>query len=187
MGVRLDRSNVQVEVTTFAHRRWDQIVWEPTGQGYWAPENVGRVRALGGEISAEAGKPLPGGAFLDGGITYTVTDARNRSDPESASYNQPLRYVPLDQMKAHATLSVGPTTLSVHARYTGRRYVTSDASEALSAYVLVHPQLQFQHDIAGVKTELSLKIDNLFDTDYESVGGRPMPPRHARVRLLVAP
>jgi len=185
LGLRLDRPRGHVEVTAFGHWRRDQIVWHPTGNGHWSPMNVGRVRSLGGEASAEWSWTLPYSTTLRTGATYTVTDARNRADPSSPSYDEPLRYVPRNQLKAHSTLSWGPATLTVHARYTGRRYVASDGTEFLDAYVVGSTRLRLEHEVAGIRTALSLQIDNLFDTDYRSIGGRPMPPRHARVRLFV--
>jgi iron complex outermembrane receptor protein len=183
LGIRLDWSHGHAELSAFGHRRRDQITWQPTGNGYWAPKNVQRVRALGGEASVGGAWSLPFGADLRGGVTYTITDARNRTDPGSDSYNEPLRYVPRDQLKAHSTLSWGPAALDLNARYTGRRYVTSDGSQFLEAYVIADTQLRLEHEFGGVRTELSLRLDNALDTDYESVGGRPMPPRHARLRL----
>jgi len=187
VGLRLDRSRGHVELTAFAQRRRDQIVWQPTGNGYWSPRNVDRVRALGLEASGERTWSLAGAATLQTGLTYTFTDARNRTDPGSASYNEPLRYVPRTQIKGHSTLTWGPATLTLHARYTGRRYVTSDGRQFLDPYVMAGTQLTLQHSVAGVQTSLELDIDNLLNTEYESVGGRPMPPRHARLRLKVSP
>jgi len=187
LGLRLGRTSGHVELTAFGHRRRDQIVWQPTDRDDWTPTNVGRVRVLGTEASAEQSWTLPYGSGLTGGLTYTFTDARNRTTPGSASYDAPLRYVPRHQLKPHSTLSWGPASLSAHARYTGRRYVTSDAGQSLDPYVIAGARLRLEHTLAGVRTALSLRIDNLLDTDYRSVGGRPMPPRHARLRLLVAP
>jgi len=185
LGIRLDWPHGHAEVSAFGHRRRDQIVWQPTGQGYWAPTNVGRVRAFGAEASAEGAWSLPSGPALRAGLTYTVTDARTRADPGTPSYNEPLRYVPRNQLKTHSTLSWGPVALALNARYTGRRYVTADGSQFLEAYLIANAQLRVEHDFGGVRTALSLRLDNALDTDYESVGGRPMPPRHARLRLRV--
>jgi iron complex outermembrane receptor protein len=148
---------------------------------------VGRVRVLGAEATAARSGTLPFGPTVEGGLTYTFTDARTRTDPGAPSYDAPLRYVPRHQVKGHATVAWGPATLSAHARYTGRRFVTSDASQALAPYVMAGTRLQVAHTIAGVHTALALQIDNLLDTDYRSIGNRPMPPRHAQLRLLVAP
>jgi len=186
LGIRLDRPGGYVELSAFGQRRRNQIVWQPTGQGFWAPTNVGRVRTLGLEASAERRWTLPLNTDLRTGLTYTRTDARTRTDPNAASFNEPLRHVPRNQLKTHSTLSRGPVALDLNARYTGRRYVTSDGSQSLEPYVLLDAQLRLAHDVSGLNTELSLKIENVLDTDYQSVGGRPMPPRHARLRLLVS-
>jgi iron complex outermembrane receptor protein len=186
VGVRLDRPRGHIELTGFGQWRRDQIVWQPTGNGYWSPINVGRVRSLGVEASAAWAWSLPLGTHLDAGLTHTVTDARNRTDPGAASYDQPLRYVPRHQTKAHATFEWGPAALTLNTRYTDRRYVTSDRSQFLEAYLLAGAQLRLAHRFDDVQTELSIGLDNALDTDYQSGGGRPMPPRHARLRLFIA-
>ena len=187
VGLWLGRPGDHLELTAFGHRRRDQIVWQPTGQGYWAPTNVARVRVLGAEATATRSWTLPHGTALEGGLTYTFTDARNRTAPGTPSYDAPLRYVPRHQAKAHAAIGWGPATLSGHARYTGRRYVTSDGRQFLAPHVTAGARLQLEHTFSGVRTALALRVDNLLDTDYRSVGHRPMPPRHARLRLLVVP
>lgn len=183
VGLRLKRPPGHVELTAFGHWRRDQIVWEPTGRGYWSPTNVGRVRALGAEVSASWAWSPPFGDALRAGLTYTVTDTRNRADPNAPSYNEPLLYVPRDQMKSHSTFAWGPAALDFNARYTARRPVTSDGTRFLNAYILVDAQLRLEHDFGRVRGELSLRIENVLDTEYHTIGGRPMPPRHARVRL----
>ena len=187
VSLRLDRPHGHIEVTAFAQRRRDQIVWQPTGNGVWSPRNVDRVRALGLEAAGEWAWTLPAETTLKTGATYTFTDARNRTDPTSSSYNEPLRYVPRTEIKAHSTVSWGPAALTLNARYTGRRYVTSDGRQFLDPYLIAGTRLQLSHPVGGVQTSLSLDIDNVLSTDYESVGGRPMPPRHARIQVTLAP
>ncbi len=186
LGVRLDRSVGHIEVSAFRQWRRDQIVWQPSDQDHWTPTNVGRVRAFGAEVSAEGAWSLPLETDQRAGLTYTVTDARNRDDPKASSYNEPVRYVPRTQLKAHSTLVWGPAALDLNARYTGRRYVTSDGSESLNPYIKIDAQLRLTHDFDGLRTEGSLTLDNVLDTDYQSIGRRPMPPRHARLRLMLS-
>jgi iron complex outermembrane receptor protein len=186
IGVRLDRPYGHLEVTAFRQWRRDQIVWQPTGQGYWSPRNVGRVRATGLEAAASGTWAATSSTLLRGGLTYTYTDARLRTDPSAASFNEPLRYVPRTQLKAHTTLAWGPVALSLNARYTGRRYITSDGTQSLAPYVLTDTRLRLSQDVRGVQVELSLALNNALNTDYQSVGRRPMPPRHAQFRFAVS-
>jgi iron complex outermembrane receptor protein len=144
------------------------------------------VRTVGLDLSGGHSWSLPGTANLRTGFTYTLTDARTRTDPDAPSYNEPLRYVPRDQFKPYATFAWGPVALDLNARYTARRPVTSDGSQYLDPYALLDAQLRLSHSISGLRGELSLKLENALNTDYQSVGGRPMPPRHAHLRLQLA-
>ena len=161
-------------------------MWAPVRSGTWTPENEERVRARGVELSASVRQPLTSSVSLDAGLTYTYTDARNRSTPGSPSYDAPLRYLPREQAKAHASLAVGPVALNLNARYTGRRYISSDGSRYLDPFVLVDAGLRLSHRFDDVRAQLSARVDNAADTDYRAYGNRPMPPRHLRVRLMVS-
>ena len=185
-GLHLSRARWSAEATVFANWRRDQIVWAPVRSGTWTPENEERVRARGVELSASVRQPLTSSVSLDAGLTYTYTDARNRSTPGSPSYDAPLRYLPREQAKAHASLAVGPVALNLNARYTGRRYISSDGSRYLDPFVLVDAGLRLSHRFDDVRAQLSARVDNAADTDYRAYGNRPMPPRHLRVRLMVS-
>src|SRR5690606_21351824 len=85
----------------FASRLRDQIVWEPTGEGYHVPLNLRRTRTLGIEASARYAGVRLGRVALGGGLVYALTDARDRSQPGAAAYGHQLRYVPRHQLKLH--------------------------------------------------------------------------------------
>jgi iron complex outermembrane receptor protein len=185
-GMLWNGSRGRLEASVFTNWRRNQIVWRPSGNGYWRPANVQRVRARGWELSAERQWRLSEATELQTGLTYTYTDARNRSAPGTNTYNAPLRYVPRDQMKPHLTLSWGPAALDLNARYTGRRYVTSDGSRSLDPYVLLDAQLRLSHRLGSVQGTVSAQLENALDTNYTVVNNHPMPPRHLTVRVAAA-
>lgn len=184
-GIFLDGTGRQAEVTAFAHFMRDQIVWEPGGEDYWAPFNVRRTRALGLEASLRQ-QWRPSDRFqMEGSLFYTLTDARDRSDPEASTFNEPLRYVPREQLKAFASAEAGPFALDLSARYTGRRYTTSDGTRALDPYVVLNAQARVAQTIGGARLQLALQVENVLNADYAVLQNRPMPPRHARLRLVI--
>lgn len=183
-GLLLPYRSRRAEVSLFAAHTHDQIVWAPESGDVWTPDNLHRTRMLGLELSYEqrwtlAGRPL------DAGLHYTYTDARDRSDPASASYDQPLRYVPREQLKLFAGTALGRLALDVSGRYAGRRYTTTDGSEYLDPYVVLDAQLRVSARLGGFDAQLALFVENLFDARYDVVQNYPMPPRHARVRILL--
>ena len=185
-GLRLDGARGHIEATVFGTWLRDQIVWRPVGGDVWSPANVRKTRTLGVEVSARRTWLLPGPARLTTGTAYTLSDARNRSDPGSASFNQPLRYTPRHTLSASSTIAAGPVALDLNARAVGRRYITTDGSSWLDPFAVLDAQLRARLPLLPVRTTLTVAVDNVFDADYRVVGARPMPPRHVRVRLQVA-
>ena len=185
LGLRLEHRHGQAEVSAFLTRVHDQIVWLPTPAGYYAPDNVQRVRSRGVEASYRWQWPLGHRLRLDGSLFYTLTDARDRSDPEGRSYDQPVRLVPRHQLKSHLGLRLGPVQADASGRYTGRRYVTTDGTQFLDPFFLIDGQLRLHHRGRPVETVLALVLENLLDRRYEVIPANPMPPRHARLQLTL--
>lgn len=183
-GAYAEHAGGRAELTVFAAGTRDQIMWTPTGGDVWTPDNLHRTRMRGLELSV-ARRWTAAGRALDAGLHYTFTDARDRSDPASASYGEPLLYVPREQLKLHATAALGPVALDLDGRYTGRRYTTTDGSAYLDPYVVVDAQLRLTGRLAGFRARLALAVANVFDARYAVVENYPMPPRHARLRLLL--
>ena len=75
--------------------------------------------------------------------------------------------------------------LDLDGRYTGRRYTTTDGSAYLDPYVTFDAQLRATGRLAGFRATLALFVENVLDARYDVVENYPMPPRHARLRLLL--
>ncbi len=176
-----------LELTAFQTILKKQIVWYPgfvaPGIQLWRPVNVGRVRTRGLEASLQADVPFTASFHLQGGLTYTLTRAEDRSNPATRAYGRQLRYVPLHQLKAFIDVQLGPVGLSLNVRYTGRRYLTSDESQALAPFTVLDAHLRFSPQIARIRWSFSLTAENLTNAAYEVVRFYPMPPRHVRAQL----
>lgn len=181
LGLALERGDVRAELTAYRSRTVDQIVWSPGTDGIWSPENLSETVSSGLETSAN----WTATAHVSGGLIYTFTDAVDRSDPSTRTYGRQLRYRPRHQMKAHLDAVVGPLNVSVHARYIGRRFVTSDETESLSPVFVLDTQAGVSRPLGPFRARLSLVVENVLDARYALIQNYPMPPRHARVRLLL--
>ncbi len=188
IGAHFEHGGSSAEVTVFTSRLRDQIVWQPTEGGYYAPENLSRTRTLGVEASAEKAGVWIGRTALGGGLVYTLTDARDRSRPGAPAFGHQLRYVPRHQLKAHAdaALALGKRTalrLDLGGRFTSARPVRSDGSLDLPATFTLDGQLRLQRRFPQFAAALALAVENALNAEIEVVRGYPMPPRHARLQL----
>ncbi|ACY49547.1 TonB-dependent receptor plug domain-containing protein [Rhodothermus marinus] len=178
-----------LELTAFQTTLTDQIVWYPgfvaPGLQLWRPINVGRVRTRGLEASLRAEVPLAASLRLQSGLFYTFTRAEDRSNPSTRAYGHQLRYVPPHQLKAFLDVLAGPLTLGLDARRTGRRYLTTDETQALAPFTVLDAHLRLTQSVARTRLSFGLTVENLTDTAYEVVRFYPMPPRHVRVQLRI--
>ena len=185
LPLRLGAASVEVEGTAFTSAARDQIVWRPVG-GAWRPGNVGRVRSAGWEGSLRAAAPLGRGAALALDFVLTRTAARDRTNPESTSYGQPLLYVPERQAKAAVTVGGSALALDLEAVHTGRRFTASDGSASLAPVTVAAAGLRTRLDLGrGGAAGLAVRLENATDRRYHIVRGYPMPPRHLSFRLTL--
>jgi vitamin B12 transporter len=188
-GLLMSLSGFTVELSTFYTALADQIVWYPAlvapGLQLWQPINVGQVRTRGLEASLATEQIPLGPMKLQGGSFYTYTRAEDRSDPRSRAYGHQLRYVPLHQFKTFLEVQWAALRIGLQGRYTGRRYLTTDETQALKPYAIFDGYLSWEQIRRYVRLALGLSVENLADHPYEVIRFYPMPPRHLRVQLRI--
>lgn len=182
VGLYAAEADASVEVTAFGAQTQDQILWTPDERGIWTPENLTRTVTTGLEASARAAV-RPGRGRLDGGATFTFTRAVDRSD--GRTYGRQLRYVPRHQVKGFAGWAVGPLQVDASARLIGRRFVTADETESLPPVLVVDLQAGVRRSAGPLRVSLFLFVENVLDREYALIRHYPMPPRHARLRLVL--
>jgi len=179
-GLVWTRPALDAEVSVFARTGRDEIVWLPGAGGVWSPGNVTRTRAVGAEASVSARRRV-GRVRLDAGGVGTLLDARDLST------GQPMRYQPRWTARAWASAAVGGVRADLGMRAVGARPTTASGSLPLPPHAVVDAGLRAERAVGRAVVGAGITIANLLDARYESVRLVPMPPRHARVRLTLAP
>ncbi|MBX2818314.1 MAG: TonB-dependent receptor, partial [Rhodothermaceae bacterium] len=175
------------EVTVFRQHISDQITWLPTDNGYWSPINVRGVLVSGFESSFRIEPTSRGNLNTRVELIYHLTDAKNQSDPTSASYNKPLRYSPKHLFKAmlgaNKSVEKWAFGMDVFSQFTSERFVTEDGSSSLPSYL--NTDMRIHASLATQTAQLSFQVimENVFDRDYEVIKGYLMPPRVLRFEL----
>ncbi|GAB5517897.1 MAG: TonB-dependent receptor [Rhodothermales bacterium] len=187
MQQAVGRFTVDAEVTGYASRVANQVVWFPSfvdaGVQLWRPTNLSRATRGGIEVSGRIRYTGVLGAELGGVYTHTRSD--DRSNPNAASYRQQVRYVPIDLLKLYGSLGLGRVRLDAHARLVGPRFTAADGSQSLPAYQVIDLHLSTNHRLGALSLNAGLVVENALDATYEILSFYPMPPRHLRARLTV--
>jgi len=149
------------------HRDVDNLIqWtDPDGDFVYSPENVASARIRGVEADVEYA-PLPW-LIIPLGYQYL--------DPEDRDTGEKLEGQVRHLLQAAVRLQ-GRGFLGGLEGYYADRYDTSRSEDW--SYTVVAATLGWQGKVARLPLKASLRLDNIFDEDYETVEGFPMPGRH---------
>ena len=168
------------EFTGFYSHVYDWIIWLPTNSNIWTPNNLQEVENRGLEYSLKlniAYKKLK--IFLNGNYTYTLSTNRKAKNKNDNSVNRQLIYVPYHQANYSVGFSLKEFYLNYNYNFTGKRFMTTDNNWYLPANFISNVSLSKQVKTSP-KTNLNcgLRVNNLFNQDYQAMAWRAMPGRN---------
>jgi outer membrane cobalamin receptor len=143
--------------------QWQQVYLFGT---VWKPFNLGRATISNWEIAARA-KPLP---WLQYSGSLTLTKSTDKELDKHLTYTPDTRWVNT------LSLSRKNTSLDLTLDTTGKQWTTRDNLIApLPAVTLLNTSLHRDFVLGRFKAAISLKLNNLFDKQYEVYAYVPQP------------
>jgi vitamin B12 transporter len=170
---------IDCSVTFYGNQIDDKIVWQPVNGGLWQPFNLQKTRATGVETNFSFKKRFQNGYWQAAGH-YSY----NAAVQVGGMYDsKQLVYIPKHQAGLNGHFSYKTFFLSYQQSISGKRYTLADHSTALPIFTLVN--LRFGRNIIWQTggAESSFDIDNVFNTNYQSVAAYAMPRRVYRFSL----
>lgn len=155
-------STAKAELVFFHHRFEDLIQWAPDpGSGFWFPFNIGAARTQGFELSfsQQLDEQVNHGASLTL-LNWTTNGT-------------PLLRRPDLQFSYNLGYTGDRGSAQLEASYVGKRLdVFGFSTEPASAYLVFNLSGQYE---LGSGTDAWLRVENLFDAEYEAAAGYPSP------------
>lgn len=173
----------KAEGTYFQSEIDNWIIWLPDGS-LWTPQNKRAVSVKGVEtkleMSASIGMVL---VRLNGAYTWVSSTVKRGVSATDASIGKQLIYVPQHQFKANVSIHVKKLFLLVGHSYTGLRFTTSDNKSSLPVFQLSFASFGYAHQFKKHTVGVNVTIENLFNTEYQTIAWRPMPGRSFLINL----
>lgn len=185
-GMLWQNAAFQLEVSGFATRLENQIVWQPQPQNpnIWSPFNVQKTQTHGAEASVKYTQTSAIGKFSQG-ISAQYLEAQEVSDASQKSHQKQLAYIPKTQLKAFGTWQKGNFTTSVSLRHIGKRFITNDESQSLPSFFVGDAAFKLEKKVKRIETAVFLNMENIFNAQYAVIQNYPMPPRHLKAGISV--
>lgn len=173
-GVNYVHKEFTFSATYYVIHSEDLIQWRQVTPDFWRPQNVSKASSDGIETAISYNK-----SFKDHNLALRVSyDYTLAKDKE---LDKQLIYVP--EHKAAGLVDYGwrKWRFNYDLQYVGEVYITTSNSQSLEDYFLsgISINRQFLKD----RFALQFKINNLFDTTYQSVAYRPMPGRNYLIQI----
>ena len=170
---------MQLTATAFHNKVENWILWMPRGN-VWKPINVDLVEVNGFEAGA---KLEAKGQTLQAAYTHSHTEVKEGFSEMRPFKGRQIALLPEDNLSASFTGRWRNWKWIFATSYTGRRS-TSDVFETMDAYWLCNTSLGYKFTLCK-KWQLGLQatVNNLLDTDYQTVPYKAMPGRHYQLEV----
>lgn len=185
---------LEANADAYYNRVSNKIVAVPKGSGQyrWMTMNLGLVKILGTELSAQAQVEPVSDLLMALHLSYTWQLARDYSDPTDrdsygGTYKGQIAYIPRHSGSATANIDYRSWGLNYSFIYVGERYHNSANIRAN------HEEPWYTHDLGLTKQfrfrgwglSLALECNNLFDQQYDVVLNYPMPGRNWKMTAKI--
>ncbi len=176
---KLSAFNCQLTADGYYNHVKDMIVAVPYNMFIWTCVNVGKVRVLGLDITANSQWQMTKNQSLVLSGSYSYQRAENRTNPTSPFYKYQIAYIPEHSGSVALGWENPWLSLSLHGSSICRRWANNQHTDGsmIDGYwdmgLTVWHTFQWGHQ----KLEARFDLKNLFDTQYEIVHFYPMPGR----------
>jgi iron complex outermembrane receptor protein len=179
-NIPLFRNTLFLESEVSVYGSWmdDMIKWSPLpdNPSIWKPQNVKQVLARGVEASLNFKWEI---------WKLTVTSASNYSYCKSTyqqttsandnSLGKQVEYVPENTFNGTINFSLYRFLFGYNLNFVDKRYTSPDNQSYMPAYSLSNIIFGKSFCLPNFVISLQLKVNNLFNIDYQSVNNWPMP------------
>jgi outer membrane cobalamin receptor len=177
----LGKNQFHTGISLFYSGVKDWIIWLPTFQGYWEPDNIEKVNSSG--IEANIGwRGYIKVVRCDVKGNYAFTRTVNLSE-NSPAYGKQLPYIPKNSANLNLHLLWSRFSFDWMWNYYSKRFTTTanneeTISDYLYPYFMNNLQLGVAIPAGKKKLVAECKVLNVFNEAYRTVLQRPMPGRN---------
>ncbi len=169
------------KVTLYHSNITDWVLWTPTVKGFWTPQNLASVVSRGVESRANISYSPNKEWQVELNAIFAITSSTNATKG-SENFGNQLPYIPLYSASSGMRLQWRAWELNYKWRFYSERMTTYSGSSyrgsSVPAYHLSDLAFGRNFDRNKVRFKVRFEVNNLFDTYYQSVLSRPMPPRN---------
>lgn len=177
--------SLKIEATAFMMQVKDWIIWQPTSQGFWSPENLQNVESKGLEASFHHTKNWKKGSLvLFVNYAFTLSQIQKiKNDISERFTNHYLPYTPIHRISGSIIGAIQNTQISLNSHFTDKRFTDLDNTNTIKSFWLTDLQLHQKIHHKTHTFQIGGQINNIFNKQYQNVLNQYMPQRNYQISL----
>lgn len=176
----------ELGATVFNRTIDNWIIWLPSLNDYWQPNNIMKVWSRGAEYQLKLNYEIRQLKFqLNGMWNYTVSTNEKAKMDNDASVGKQLIYTPMYMGNASFTISYKGFSIMYNQKYVGYTYTSSDSKKYLNPYLLANINASQLIIIHQLKVYVFASVNNIFNQKYQVMQNRAMPLRYYQIGLQI--
>lgn len=185
---KLQKKNVSLlfEGTYFNRHTSNWIIWLPSLNNYWSPQNIAQIYSRGAETKTELSyhhKEVLIKLIIN--TSYVLATNQTSKSENDNSIGRQLIYTPRYAGQAGIYITYKKASLLFNQTYTGYRFTTTDNSAWLTPYYTANIKASYNYSVKKMNIEVFGSINNLFNKNYTVVSNRPMPLRNFEAGIVI--
>lgn len=180
--------HIMISADAYHNNVSNKIVAYPDNNLFiWSMYNLGKVSINGMDVNAEMLAQLSSQITLSAGATYSLQDARDKTNPTSALYNHKIPYSPLHAGSGRLSLATPWVDFGYSVVWSGKRYYMgyNKPQYEMMAYADHNITLAKDWTTSLGRVTLSAEVLNILNNNYQLVRNYPMPGRSYRTSISI--
>jgi len=181
LGIEFNKKNYNLNVTAYYSLIDNWIQWLPTNKGYWQPQNIKQVESKGVEFSLKKHLKIKHIAIsLKGNYNLVLSTNKASLVPNDASVGKQLIYVPKNTAGITIDANYKQLNFAYAQAYNGSVFIDASNQTYMPYFAPASLSVNWKLTKKDAKTlfDIGIKIENLYNEEYQVMANRPMPGRY---------
>jgi vitamin B12 transporter len=175
-----------VSGAAYSRKIQDWILWTPGANGNPSPINVQQVWSRGSETSWRVHYQKNKMNLSIGFLTaYVVSTTELSRQENSNAVGKQLIYTPRYTANGNFSIGYDNWQLTYFHQYIGYRFTSTDNTQWLNPYYLASLRINYNLSVKQLHLALFSAANNLFNTNYAIILGKPMPLRNYEIGITL--
>lgn len=172
-----NNTSLKITLDGYMNHVKDKIVAVPYNMFIWTNVNIGKVKVLGFDATANLSYKFSDRHSLIFTTSYSLQSAKNRTNPDSPYYGYQIAYTPLHSGSVSLCYENPWINVTLHGTGMSSRSANNEHYEDSNIPGFFDTGITLFRSFKVLKNEITLKgdIKNLFNKQYEIVKAYPMP------------